>query len=106
MHIGIRGVVSTILLLSMEDFMHKLRIWIQCSRREMTALQSVKSGPFDSDWTVMINNSKINKKRYKADRTAEIILQSLFDCRESRYINYTNDHIIRKYPICDGLSCI
>jgi hypothetical protein len=31
----------------------------------MIALQSVKSGPFDSDWTVMINNSKINKKDIK-----------------------------------------
>jgi hypothetical protein len=28
----------------------------------MTALQSIKSGPFDNDRTVTINNTKINKK--------------------------------------------
>jgi hypothetical protein len=36
--------------------------WIQCTQREMTALHSVKSEPFDCDPTVTINNTKINKK--------------------------------------------
>jgi hypothetical protein len=42
-----------------------VRTRIQCSQREMTAPQSVKSGPFDNDQTVTINNIKINKKGIK-----------------------------------------